>query len=487
MQPLPLGVRGDKEGALDWSPAVKVRHERPQSDLSFQIQAPRGLRLVTGEVVRIAQWSLDGFRFPDDSDVLPKKAVLSIPFQGVDIQFPVRLARQGQDRFLAFEGLTGHQPETLSVFHRSILSGRMASTDEVITSLDCPVDLVPMEETEEERAAGPAGKSPRSLRAALTIVIYVILAAAVFWTLGTGIYAKISTIAIQHARIEAPLVDHVSGQNGYVDRIEVTPGDLVAAGDVLVRISTSKGEAALDAVRACIRTVEVQLDRARARVAQRERQIDQERAVWVAKIAATAPFGPSNREGALMTFEVQTSIDQEDLFKAYEAALRDAEDTETELRLLRRERRQLNASLDALNIIGVEASTVQDISVLDGQFVGRNMIVATTESVAARTARCRSDQGRATAIHLGMQVIVTLNAGNGREHLIGQIANIEARINPTLSSQFDLLIAADFPDLNAEQTCATLPHMMPVTLDVQRTWAGQIADQARALLPGQED
>lgn len=56
MPPLPLGVRGDKEGALDWSPAVKVRHERPQSDLSFQIQAPLGLRLVTGEVVRIAQW-----------------------------------------------------------------------------------------------------------------------------------------------------------------------------------------------------------------------------------------------------------------------------------------------------------------------------------------------------------------------------------------------------------------------------------------------
>lgn len=465
---------------------MKIRHERPQSDLSFQVQAPLGLRLVTGETVTIAQWSLDGFQFPGDSDVLPKEAVLSIPFQGVDIQFPVRLARQGQDRFLTFEGLTGRQRETLAVFYRSILSGRMASTDEVITSLDSPVDLVPMGETEEERVVGTAGKAPRSLRAIFTVALYIILAALVFWTLGSGIYAKISTIAIQHARIEAPLATHVSGQNGYVDRIDVAPGDLVAAGDVLVRISTPEGVADLDAVRARIRTVEVQLDQARARVALRERQIDQERAIWAANIAAAAPIGPSNREGDLMTFEVQTSIDQADLFEAYDVAVRDADAIQTDLRLLRRERGQLNAALDALNIIATDASTVQEISVLDGQFVGRNMVVATTESVAARTARGWLDPARATAVHLGMEVAVTLNAGNGRERLSGRIASIEAGIDPVLSSQFGLLVTVEFPELSAEQTRASLPHMMPVTLDVQRTWAGQIASQLRAMLPGQE-
>ncbi|MEO1797222.1 MAG: hypothetical protein AAFR53_09420, partial [Pseudomonadota bacterium] len=114
---------------------MKIRHERPMSDLSFQVRAPLGLELSTGERLTVSDWSLEGFEFPHESDVLPKEAVLSIPFQGVDIRFPITLARQGTGKFLTFEGLSGRQRETLAVFYRSILSGKMASTEEVITSL----------------------------------------------------------------------------------------------------------------------------------------------------------------------------------------------------------------------------------------------------------------------------------------------------------------------------------------------------------------
>lgn len=72
---------------------MKIRHERPMSDLSFQVCAPLGLELSTGERLTISDWSIQGFEFPNESDVLPKEAVLSIPFQGVDIRFPIKLKR----------------------------------------------------------------------------------------------------------------------------------------------------------------------------------------------------------------------------------------------------------------------------------------------------------------------------------------------------------------------------------------------------------
>jgi hypothetical protein len=211
------------------------------SDLSFEVRAPLGLELATGERVTVCSWSLQGVDFPGDSDLLPKEATLSIPFQGVDIRFPVSLSSEPKSRFLRFEGLTVRQRETLALFYRSILSGRMAPAEDVITSLDTPVDLVPMEETEDEMHAATAGKSPRAVRAVLAVVTYLALAVAVFWTLGAGIYGKLSEVPIPTARIEAPLLPHLVAQSGFVKDLMVAPGDAVAAGDILVRVTTPDG------------------------------------------------------------------------------------------------------------------------------------------------------------------------------------------------------------------------------------------------------
>ena len=120
------------------------------SDLSFQVRAPPKLELVSGDILKVENWSLRGIEFPGNAEVLPQKAQLSIPFQGVDIQFPVPFKPADEEGWLEFDELTGRQRETLAVFYRSILSGKMASTEEVITSLDTPVDLIPMGETDEE-------------------------------------------------------------------------------------------------------------------------------------------------------------------------------------------------------------------------------------------------------------------------------------------------------------------------------------------------
>ena len=71
---------------------MKIRHERPMPDLAFKVRAPLQLELQSGDVVDVREWSQTGLTYPEPTDVLPKKGFLTIPFQGVDIRFPVAFA-----------------------------------------------------------------------------------------------------------------------------------------------------------------------------------------------------------------------------------------------------------------------------------------------------------------------------------------------------------------------------------------------------------
>ncbi len=466
---------------------MKIRHERPMSDLSFQVRAPLGLELATGEVVTIANWSLEGFEFPGDSDVLPKEAVLSIPFQGVDIRFPVHLGRRDKGRFLRFEGLTGRQRETLAVFYRSILSGKMASTEDVITSLDTPVDLVPMEETEEERSAGTAGKAPRGLRAAISVAIYACLAVVVFWTLGSGIYNKVSSVDIRNARIEAPLIDHAVAQAGFVTEIPVAIGDPVSAGDILVRITTPEGEAAMADVRARINALERRLEETVARETRLAARLELERSRLADALADTSAETLARARDALEAFDGRWSAPHMDLFEAHSATLRELDSIEDELRRLRRERGRIGDAREALHIMATEDGIVRDIGVLLGQFAGRGTLAATVEGTQARQARGWLDQSMAASVHLGMEVTVTTNTGNGRERLVGQVAGLEAGIDPELSPEFGMIVTVGFPELSVTDSRATLPHLMPVQLQAQRAWAVRLSDRIEGTTAGLGD
>lgn len=418
---------------------MKIRHERPMSDLSFQVRAPLGLELSTGDMVTISEWSLEGLTFPGEVDVLPREAILSIPFQGVDIRFPVALRPQGRDGLLAFEGLTGRQRETLAVFYRSILSGKMASTEDVITSLDTPVDLVPMGETEEEKSAGMADKSPRGLRAGLTLAFYTCLALLVTWVLSVGIYSKVSVIEISNARIEAPLTDYRATQSGFVDKIAVDVGDHVAAGDVLVHVTTPEREAAVDAVRGRIRLQERRLRDAEARLAD---------------LLSTGHEALSD--------EVRAAQGQVDLLQE-------------ELRLLRRERGQLVAALDALNIVAASDGIIRDIFVLPGQALGRSGIVAEVESDRLRVARGWVAQSMASAMHVGMPVTVEVSGDGGLRLAEAYISDVQAGIDKDLNAEFGLLLTVTFNDLSLEDGRRALPHLMPVSLTVRRGWARRLS------------
>ncbi|MEM8591900.1 MAG: HlyD family efflux transporter periplasmic adaptor subunit [Pseudomonadota bacterium] len=451
------------------------------SDLSFQVRAPLGLELSTGERLTISDWSLRGFEFPHDSDVLPKEAVLSIPFQGVDIRFPIRLTRDGDSRFLNFDGLSGRQRETLAVFYRSILSGKMASTEDVITSLDTPVDLVPMEETEEEQAAATTGKPARGLRAFFSILLYLCIGAAVFYTLGSGIWSKLARLEIQHARIEAPFIPHLATEGGFVRKVMVAHGQRVSAGEILVEISDPESEAELSEVRGRIDLIEQRLKEAQLREERLAARIARERRLLIAReearIAVRPTFSftpqPADRadiDAALEAFDGRFAAGYRDLFEAHNGANEQINSLTDELRRLKRERGRLRDASDARHIMAAEAGTVDTIHALEGQLVGRGQEIVVLEADAARVATGWLDQSMAAAVYPGMEVRVEMAGLEGTQVISGEISQITAGINEAVSPDFGMLLTVTFRQITPEQSRA-FPHLAPVSLEARRAWA----------------
>ncbi len=143
---------------------MNIRHECPMPDLSFKVTAPLYLYAPDGQTYTIDRWSLAGFILDGFEGDLPEGLQLSIPFQGIDIKFPIDVTPLEEDGGFSFTNLTVRQRETLAMFYKGILTGRMVSSAEMITSLDTPVDLVPMGETESEMTSGLAKAKPRILR-----------------------------------------------------------------------------------------------------------------------------------------------------------------------------------------------------------------------------------------------------------------------------------------------------------------------------------
>jgi len=180
---------------------MDVRHEAPMPDTLFRVTAPLIVGFPDGTSLRISHWNLRGLYDARLAECNLEGVMLSVPFQGVGIYFDVKLVPgQGTDEFL-FLYLTGCQRETLALFYRNILSGRMAVTEDIITSLDTPIDLVPMDETESERRLGKAVTAPRPLRAAASILVYVLIFVLVFSYLGSLVLDRLSTLHVPMAYI----------------------------------------------------------------------------------------------------------------------------------------------------------------------------------------------------------------------------------------------------------------------------------------------
>ncbi|MCV6586054.1 MAG: biotin/lipoyl-binding protein [Marinibacterium sp.] len=435
------------------------------------VETPSGAR------VSIAQWSLAGLDWPDDAPECPATGTLSVPFQGVDIRFPVRLSQAGPGALVHLEGLSGRQRETLALFYRSLLSGRMASSADVITSLDTPVDLVPMDQSPEEQSQTPAARVPRALRAAFHVASYLAIAVAVVGIIGNNIFTNLDRIDVQHGRVVAPMIPSFPPAEGVVEEIAVAPGQHVREGEVMFRIHDPKAQAALERTQA-----ELSVARhAQTRIADALAQLQ----AWSGSQDTAARIATALRYHA--EFVQDGRFD--DIRRQW-LSLRDrspdlaqsVDPLRIVVALLEAEARYRSASVQ-----GLEATRNAQLQLIDSNHVrapangivqGFTLRTGQPFSGSAQEVQFETDDPRLTigwvserfaeTIYIGMPATIGLNAQGDRVTLRGAVADVRAGDNPERPGEFGIIVTIRATDLTADDTRTRLRIGAPVNLEAKR-------------------
>ncbi|MFM7442834.1 MAG: hypothetical protein ACKO2N_02820, partial [Tabrizicola sp.] len=331
---------------------VSISHERPAPETDPHVIAPLVVALADGRRLTARKWSLAGIHDDALSGHDLTGARLMIPFQGIEVGFPVRLAPAPDRSFWAFDGLTGRQREALGLFYRNLMTGKMAATDDVITALDTPVDLVPMGETDEEKAAGLARVKPRALRIVWNVVYYTLLLAVVGGYLGSLAWKRLDYVALSNARYTAPFLQMAAPESGFVAEILVPQATVVPAGAELIRLSDPDADSGLAEVRSQLAQAKDRLADIEARIAAHKAQLRLAR----------------EKAGDLAAFDAGISVvpgDYHDIRLRLEQERRLAD---LELRAIRAERARLDDRNRALVIHAPEAGSVAQVLVQPGSY-----------------------------------------------------------------------------------------------------------------------
>ena len=453
---------------------MEITHEAPHPDLSFTVRAPLELVCADGTRKSIERWALSGFAVDDSWDEVPETGELSIPFQGVAVRFPVNLKHDADQKFAFFEGLTGRQRETLALFYRNLLSGQMAATGDIITSIDTPVDLVPMGETEEEKKTGAKSKSRQALRIIYNLAIYVLMSYFVFAVLGGSVWTKFNTIDIQHGRIAAPELSVAAIDEGTVYDIVVRPGDRVKAGDRLIKIRDAGKDANEDKANLVVKDARAKLEAVRAAIAeleavQNENADDAYRLALAARLHARY-FRSSEFETAQYQWlvlrdenpELAASLDPVQTTLTRLRAL--AEQLAIELRTAKEVLKSRSREARALHVIAPTDGIVRAIFATEGVPVRGGDELIILESNAARVAVGWASERLAETLYVGMPAEISLNNAGQIVRAGGKITDLIAGEDPTRPGEFGIIVTVTADQMDIDQTRAQFRASAPVNL-----------------------
>ncbi|WP_422047797.1 HlyD family secretion protein [Shimia sp.] len=474
---------------------MQIRHENPSAQLSWKVHAPLFLDTPDGDQIRIEAWSLAGFDWPEDAGSPPQSGTLSVPFQGVDVRFDVRLTAPDADGTVAFEGLSGRQRETLALFYRSILSGRMASSEDVIMSLDTPVDLVPMEETEEEKTTNQQSRMPGSVRAVIHVVIYLLLAGLIATVLGSALFNGLTRINIQHGRVVAPIAEDLPASEGFVKSIHVVPGQRVEAGEVMVRLRNPAAQAELSQTRARLSLAEKELDRvieARAMLeALDESQPLQVRGALAAQIYAQ--FIGDRGFDALWKrwLDIQThDPEAATAFDPFAFALDKLIELEFEHNAkVRRLRATRDANKSAISMSHVRAPSdgvVHEVLVRKGQPYRHDDLAVVFESDTPRVAMGWVSERYSEAIFIGMEAHIGVNSLGQKTTIAGTVTDVRAGADPRRPGEFGIIVTVTPQDITPAQTKSLLRRDAPVNIQTRRAVGQRMIARIQSLVSRDE-
>lgn len=461
---------------------MNIRHECPMPDLSFKVNAPLSLLTDNGESITVDHWSLEGLTADIPKNALGQDIQLAIPFQGVTVQFPIKLKKTKTDGEYTFHNLTVRQKETLGVFYKGILSGRMAATHDVITSLDTPLDLVPMEETEEEKERGIAQTHPRILRILWNTAFYTLLALFLGGFVGQQIWKRLSYIELDHGRFVAPLTSYIAPEAAFVEEVLVTEGTDVAAGDILVRLEDPEREAQVEEVRAQIRIAQRRLKQAQDQLARHEARRTEFREDYLQTFYRKwRPLKKQDPKLLIYPRSVQTAWEAvlrfdrgEDMkpngFYDLQRFFQNRVDEEgLELARLKRNLSNRKAATDELNIIAQVDGIVTKIPVLEGTFIKRSDIVIEVEENTARRAVGWLDDHMAGTVSIGMPAKISYSFQGQPKSIIGEIVDLTAGTDDAQPDKYGMVITIQAKDLDLLTTRKWFRHNAPTRIALKRS------------------
>ncbi|WP_299830984.1 HlyD family efflux transporter periplasmic adaptor subunit [uncultured Roseobacter sp.] len=460
---------------------MNIRHECPMPDLSLSVTAPLHLHKANGCRIEVQRWSLAGIWVTNAETDLVGDVILSVPFQGVEISFPIWLAAGESDGHYRFENLTVRQRETLATFHQGVLSGQMVSTPEMITSLDTPVDLVPMGETDAEQSAGRAAAKPRWLRMVWNILFYTGLAAVLVGFLGAQIWQRLSRIELEHARFTAPVIEYMAPDTGFVAQLNATVGEDVSAGDILVRIEDPDRESDVEEVRAEVMLAERRLRAAEERRTRHLTLRETRRAVlweafkqvwkpWRFEDPHASNYPPELEEAWFALYEFDHGRDTEaggyfDMLAVLDAAV---EDRRLDLRRWKRELRHRKAAADKLVIRAHADGTVFAVHTARGSFTQRGAVVVELEERTPRTAAAWLDDSMATRVYLGMPALITYTHRGQVSEANGTVTDIQAGTDVARPDRFGMVLTIKADNAGVLNTRKWFRRNAPAQISLQR-------------------
>jgi multidrug resistance efflux pump len=468
---------------------MNIRHECPMPDLSFSVTAPLHLHKANGCKVIVTRWSLAGVWLEPDQGDLTGAVILSVPFQGVDVSFPAYLNETETPGHYTFHELTVRQRETLGAFYKGVMSGQMVSTRDMITSLDTPVDLVPMGETEEEEEAGRSKAKPRLLRIIWNTLFYLAAAAFLVLFLGGQIWQRLSHVQLDHARFVVPITEYDAPESGYIKRINVAVGDQVKPGDILARIEDPDRESDVEDVRAEVLLAERRLRIAKDSLTQHSLQRKAQHAALMARFQSLwepwaindphlldypDPIQAARR--ALYDFERQRDINAMAHFSLLGTLEETVSERDLDLRRWKRELRHRKAAADELVVRAKYDGTVFGVYTLKGSYVTRHDLVVEVEDNTPRNAVGWVDDSMATSVYIGMTADVAYIFRGQSKRIQGKVTDIQAGTDIAQPDKFGMVITIKADDAGIKKTRKWFRRNAPARIRLQRnllaSWFG---------------
>ncbi|MEM7289725.1 MAG: HlyD family efflux transporter periplasmic adaptor subunit [Pseudomonadota bacterium] len=460
---------------------MNIRHECPMPDLSFAVAAPLLLHLADGTTLTVRRWSLEGLWIDAEGYDLTSDIALGIPFQGVEISFPIKLAAANDAEHYTFVELTVRQRETLAVFYQGVMSGKMVPTSDIITSLDTPVDLVPMSETEEEKSAGLKKVKPRMLRILWNVLCYGFIALFLLGFVGGHIWQRVSHINLDHGRFVAPIKEYKASGTGYIEKMMVREGERVKQGDIIARLEDPDRESDVEEVRAEVLIAERRLNSARERLEQHQADLWRYRAPLLAEFErlwkpwkAHDPRAiryPENIETAwqrLYRFDRQKDATPGGYFSILLSLQGQVEEAELDFRRWKRELRHRKSAADEFLLRAKSDGTVYRIYATKGDYVGRNDLILEIEYDTTRMAVGWLDDKMVTSVYVGMAAKVQFSFRGETKYMSGVVVDLAAGTDIAQPDKFGMVVTLKMDDAGLLTSRKLFRPNAPARIKLQR-------------------